>query len=539
MSSTRWVTPRALSLSCLLLLLHAATASAQFFSPVPPNLDMSASDVSLSPRLLGMGGLSMVIPDRHYSYSLWDFARIPVAIAADDSTSTIDLIPGTDAASSQFDLQDGRTRQNLAARSTGAEAEAVYRSRESGGVFGLVGNLNSLRFDEPVATQSELRQGLVHPQALAILGGVLPRFFDHHVRWGMHLRFVNETVDRQYREIVSNAAGDFIDLGGGELPPPSEFEPTKVDVNSTAYGLSGSYDLGKHTHIALGIERENIHINATNDLDRSSSEVQETRPYWNGQAAMTGLIGKTFEWGVNGIGRQSNSQADWRFTASAGVGGVPLQGRGDLLTRDEKSSELHAQARWTPGRASFSGSFQTAASKVLTDPPNANDATSLNRFINEAYNRPGADTLALPDSVVHGDARRYAWGWAGGASYRFKTTTVGGEFHWSRDIRSTIQLGSGPKRIAWDIRTGLEHPLGKVMTGRLGYDYSWVDQDDFTANNEYAGSAFSLGLGYAPPGASWVLESGYRMAFRSQDFNGPNNEHQNRQNLGVEVHWVF
>src|SRR5262249_11868668 len=160
--------------------------------------------------------------------------------------------------------------------------------------------------------------------------------------------------------------------------------------------------------------------------------------------------------------------------------GIPLTGRGNLLTRDEKSSEMHASARWTPGRSTFSGEFHTAASKVITDPPNANDETSLNRFIYEAFNRPGADTLALPDSVVHGDARRNAWGWSGGAAYKFKRTTVGGEFHWSRDVSSSLQQGSGPKRIGWDLRTGLEHPIGASMVGRLGYGYRWVDEDDYT-----------------------------------------------------------
>src|SRR5262249_10339362 len=152
---------------------------------------------------------------------------------------------------------------------------------------------------------------------------------------------------------------------------------------TSAYGVSSSYALGHHTHIALGIERENDRFKGTNDQKRSSSETDETRPSWNGQAALVGTVGHTFEWGVNGLGRVSNSEVDWRFTPSAGVGGIPLTGRGNLLTRDEKSSEMHASARWTPGRSTFSGEFHTAASKVITDPPNANDETSLNRFIYE------------------------------------------------------------------------------------------------------------------------------------------------------------
>jgi hypothetical protein len=535
----RWAAPRVLLASWLALMLYVPTASAQFFAPALRSLDLDTGVLARSARLLGMGGLTLVVPDHNTTYSLWDFARIPVGLVDDDTTSTVDLDPGSDALSSVNTLTDGRERQNLAARRTGTLIEAVYRSRESGGGFGYVGDLNNLRYDQPVTTGSELRQSVFRPTGTAILSGVVPRFFHRHLEWGLHLRFLNETVDRQYREIVSNAAGEYIDLGGGELPPPGQFVLTSVDVNTTAFGLSTSYALGKNTHIALGIERENDHFKGTNDLDRSSYETDETRPYLNGQASIVGLIGHTFEWGVNGIGRKSNSQVDWRFSASAGVGADPLDGRGNMLTRDEKSSEMQARARWTPGLNTISGEFHTSASKVVTDPPNLDDAGSLNRFINEAYNRPGADTLSLPDSIIHGETRTAGWGWSGGASHRFTRTTVGVEYHWQRDLNASQQLGEGPKRIAWDVRGGLEHPLGKVMMGRLGYQYISVDEDDFTAGNEFKADAFSVGLGYAPPGTSWTFESGYRIEFRKQDWNDPANERQSRQNLGVEIFWKF
>jgi hypothetical protein len=535
----RWAAPRVLVASWLVLMLYAPTASAQFFVPALRTLDLSSEQLSRSARLLGLGGLTLVVPDHNTTYSLWDFSRIPVAVTEDDTTSTVDLDPGTDALSAVHTLEDGRERQNLAARRTGSEIEAVYRSRESGGGFGFVGDLSNLRYDQPVATESELRQSVVRPTGTVILTGIVPRYFHRHLHWGAHLSFLNETVDRQYREIVSNAAGEYIDLGGGELPPPGEFVITRVDVNTTAYGVSASYALGKSTHIALGIERENDRFKGTNDLSRSSWETDETRPAWNGQAAIVGRIGHTIEWGVNGLGRLSDSEVDWRFTASAGVGADPLAGRGNLLTREEKSSEMQARARWTPGRSTISGEFHTAASKVLTDPPNFNDATSLNRFINEAYNRPGADTLSLPDSIIHGDTRHYGWGWSGGVAHRFTRTTVGAEFHWQRDLGTTLQLGDGPRRIAWDVRTGLEHPLGQVLQGRLGYQYRSVEEDDYTAGNEFTANAFSIGLGYIPPASSWTLEMGYRTEFRSQDFNSPADERQSRQNLGIEVRWTF
>jgi hypothetical protein len=310
-------------------------------------------------------------------------------------------------------------------------------------------------------------------------------------------------------------------------------------VNTVAYGVSTDYILGRTTRVALGIERENNDVLATNAQDRSSSEIRESRPYWTGQAALVGKLGRSLEYGVNGIGRTSDSEQDWRFTASAGVGAVPLTGRGNLLTRSEKSSELDARARWTSGKLILAGSLSTAAQDIDIDPPNANDATSFNRFINEAFNRPGADTLSLPDSVVHYESRRRAWGWSGGGSYRLGVSKLGAEFHWLRDAGSTNLLGPGPRRIAWDVRVGYEHPLGDQMMGRVGYDYRWVDQDDYTAFNEYKGSTGTVGLGYAPPASSWSLEAGYQLEFRNPDFSDPQQVHQSRQKLAAQVHWVF
>src|SRR5712691_10655041 len=131
MSPTRWVLPRALSLSLLAVMFGAATASAQFFEPALRSLDLSTGPVARSPRLLGMGGLSLAVPDRDASINLWDFAGIPVGLASDDTTSTLDVRPGTDALSSVTRLSSGRERQNLAARSTLAQMEAVYRNHES------------------------------------------------------------------------------------------------------------------------------------------------------------------------------------------------------------------------------------------------------------------------------------------------------------------------------------------------------------------------------------------------------------------------
>ena len=539
MNSTRWVLPRALSLSFLAAVVTVGTAAAQYYDPALRALDLTPGQVARSPRLLGMGGLSSVIPDRDNQTNLWDFAAFPVGLASDDSTSSLDIRPGTNTLSSARTLPFGRERQNLAARGTFIGAEAVYRNRESGSLFGVVGDLSGLRWDQPFSNVIERRQGLTHPEVMTVLGGKLPRLFDNHVAWAAHLRFRNESTKDQYRSIVSNAAGEWIGLGGAQLDPPSEFTPTTTRVNTTAYGFSTEYQMGQSTHFALGIEQEANRLKGLNELPRSSSEVTEDRPYWVGHAAWVGKFGKTFEYGINGIGRVSDSEQKWRFTTSAGVGGVALTGRGNLSTRAEKAHEVQARLRWLPGKAVFSGTVATAAHKITIDPPNANDATSLNRFINIAFNRDGADSLALPDSIGHVESRRYAFAAGGGASYRFGRTTLGGEYHWARDAREATNAGVGPQRIAWDARIGLERPLGNGLMGRLGYQFRNVDEDDRLTGNEYTANAFAVGFGYQPTGMRWSFESGYRIEFRDQDFNDPNKEHQSRQNLAMQLHFAL
>ena len=160
MSPTRWSLPRAISLSLLAALLGAATASAQYYDPALRSLDLSTGSAARSPRLLGMGGLSVVIPDRETQINLWDLARMPVGLGLDDSTSTMDVRPGTGALTSVRRLGGGRDRQNLAARTNQTSFEAVYRNRETGGSFGVLADVSSLRWDRPYSSGIEVRQSI-------------------------------------------------------------------------------------------------------------------------------------------------------------------------------------------------------------------------------------------------------------------------------------------------------------------------------------------------------------------------------------------
>ncbi|MFM8558540.1 MAG: hypothetical protein ACKOC6_02860 [bacterium] len=149
MNPTRWVLPRALSLSLFAAVLLPAAVSAQYFETALSGVDLANTQAARSPRLLGMGGLSIAVRDKDNQTNLWDFAGIPVGLGLDDSVSTVELRPGTGSLSSVRDLPGGRLRENMAARGNFLVGEAVYRNRTRGGSFGVVGDLSSLRWDTP------------------------------------------------------------------------------------------------------------------------------------------------------------------------------------------------------------------------------------------------------------------------------------------------------------------------------------------------------------------------------------------------------
>jgi len=134
MRPSRRVLPKALLFTMLVGILTAGSAFAQFYDPALRSLDL-ASDVARSPRLLGMGGLSLVVPDHNQRLTLWDWAGNPVGIFGDDTTSTFDLRPATGSAAGTHDLEPQGVREDLAGRATATGFELLHRDRD-GNLFG-------------------------------------------------------------------------------------------------------------------------------------------------------------------------------------------------------------------------------------------------------------------------------------------------------------------------------------------------------------------------------------------------------------------
>lgn len=522
----------------------APVARAQFYDPVVRSADLE-SDVARSPRLLGMGGLSLVIPDRDNHLTLWDFAGSPLGIFAEDTVGTLDLRPETGSVSGTHDSPlTGLGRQDLAGRVTSLQFEGFYRDRR-GLAYGAVGTVNSVRRDTPYSQDLELRRAVGLPEVMPILNGIVPHFGSGKLRYALRMRFGGEHQKDEYRTITRNANGDFLSLDGTTVTPPYFFVPDEYRVNTSGLGAGLSYPVGGRSTLALGLDTYEQRIKGSNTGDRYSAERREKRPYNVGQASLVGRLGDAVEYGVDGRGWLSKSEETWYFTISAGVGAIPLTGRGKLLERKERGSSLNSRVRIHSGNFELGGNLWTRATRTEITPPDASDLTSLNHFLNEVYARQNADTLAKPDSVVASQARQYAMGYGVGASLRMKRGIVGVEYHWSRDLYmqqlETVGPGmvAGPRALAWDVRSGLEYECSPVVTGRVGYAYRWWDQDDYVRLNEFKGHSASLGLGVHPPGTSWSFEGGWTLGWNVADFGDPTGQRGTRQMLATQIHWGF
>src|SRR5262245_352024 len=89
--------PCALAIACAAIALGGAPAAAQLYLPA---LGQLPDAIARSPRLVGIGRLELVIPDRHNRINLRDYAGNPAGLALDDSASVFYLRPTTASASS-------------------------------------------------------------------------------------------------------------------------------------------------------------------------------------------------------------------------------------------------------------------------------------------------------------------------------------------------------------------------------------------------------------------------------------------------------
>jgi hypothetical protein len=247
MSPRRRVLLSALTPVIMLLAALAVPASAQIYDAARGSLGFSLDAIERSPRLLGMGQLTYVGDDPHTRITLWDFAANPLGILSADSTSTIEVYPGTSSYSGDHRADNGASdlwRQVLAGREGRVSGE-VWRRDGNRAAYGLAGTFAQLSTDAIAGESIERRSTYGQPTVMPVLVGHVP--FVKSDRWLYSARFYysGENVAADYFETVVNPQGEFIDQSGTPTDPPENFTATDYNVRSVGGGLGVGYDRGR------------------------------------------------------------------------------------------------------------------------------------------------------------------------------------------------------------------------------------------------------------------------------------------------------
>lgn len=505
------------------------------------SLDLLSDPTTRSPRLLGMGRLTLVVPDNNNALTLWDFARMSAGLGDADTVSTFEIRPSTAAASTLHDRLTGSgERQSFAARDLMVGYEAWRRARGET-TFGLIGDFSLLRTDVPFARTSEQRDHFSRPTIAPAINGPMPFIFSERLRYGLHGIYSLENRREEYRAYVENPFGLYADQDGEQLGAQDLFTPLETEVSTTGIGASARYEFGPWLRAGVGFDAVESEIRSENTGLRHGSFIDENRPELRGQVALRGIVAGRLEWIVDGRTWRSSSEPSWRFTTSAGQGAIALSGRGKLLERDEEGRSVRSRFRLLAGSVELGGSYSNGYGKIEITPPDPADLTSFNYFRNTTFLRQNADSIFLPDSIVANEFERRTWEAGVGASWRapWRGALVGVEYHMAESEHDQMLAGLGPRRAVWDVRTGLEVPLNAALTGRGGFIYRSEDRDELTEQNEFEWNAVTLGLGLAPPGRMWVIESGFSYEWFRGDYPDPLATRGSRNQFNSQIRWVF
>ncbi len=495
--------------------------------------------VARSPRLIGMGRMSYVLEDPQHRIGLWELGRNPVGVIDSDSMSTVDFGPYSRAFQRQYEPlgQPETVRQDLYGREFRTFLDAWRRDVNT--TYGVSGIFNVARSDVPFSQDEEIRSEASTPGITAILAGRMPFLAPDRLHYGLRMYAAQTFGTDGYRLFMSNAAGDFISLDGTQVSPPGTFVPDEADLRTFGLGASASYRISNALTAAVGYDFATHEVFARNEGTRHASEVREDRPYRIGQASLTGRIGAGFVYGVDARGWTAESSQDWVYSTSAGSGQLPLNGRGRLLEREEEGSTFRARAHWQVGKFELGLGGATAYRKVGLTPPVPGDLTSFNYFLNTLFYRPGADTLALPDSVLANHVADRSWEAGGGVARLFGRFLVAAEGRFFQSQRDQDISGAGPRKLGWEARTGLEWQLEGPVQVRAGYSYLWEDQDDFTQQNEVVVHGLTGGIGLRPSGVRWVLDVGVVREWGGAVYDHPTGPTLSGQRMAGRLRWVF
>lgn len=352
------------------LLIGALPAAAQQYEASLRALDYAPDPLARSPRLLGMGRLTLA-DDLHNRIGLWDFAGNPTGIAEADSLTTFEYRAGSRSSNAVHDIAGPsptpRQRQNLSARQVRHTIE-TWRRAPGTTAYGLIGEMATLRWDRPYSGDVEERGKFTVPALLGAVNGRVPWLnstrFDYSLRFG----FSQETYDDLYFDFLHIIEGDYIGRPSGAQPPPDVFTPTHGHVTNLGGGMAISMRVTQGIKAAIGYDRAQASVKSTNEGERSTSRTDERRPFDLGQASIVGRLGGHLEFGADGRAWRSRSEEFFFWTVSAGPTQDPLAGDGKRLDRTEEGTSMRTRARWVEGPIEI-GALSTRRSAAASSRP--------------------------------------------------------------------------------------------------------------------------------------------------------------------------
>jgi len=520
-------------------LLAGAPANAQnLYDSVRHTLDLAPDPIERSPRLVGMGRLTLA-DDIHNRITLWDFAQNPTGVLEADSGSTMELRPATAARSGTYLLSGGGEREYTAARELRLGYEAW--NREAGtNAFGIYGDYGALRRDRPYSDDLSVTGTYQVPSMIGIINGHMPYLFTDRMMFSVRAVYKYESDADDYHTIFTNPTGEYLSNPGVLVAPPNFFVPDEVTASTLGGGAGVSYRFGPGLVAAANLDGFSTHIEGANEQARYFTGTGEDRPYVLGQGTIIARTGG-LEIGADGRVWRSDSRADWVHTLAGGIGQLPFSGRGRLYARSEEGSTLRTRARWLLDALELGASYRTAYRQIEIDAPDPSDQTSFNYFRNTATYRVGLDSLALPDSILDGTAEQRDWELVGGGTFHLPRTwgLVGAEFHMLRQRLDQTGAGEGPARQMWDARFGYERVCTPILISRLGYIFRDDDADALTRDNELTSQTVTAGLGLRPPGTTWTFDMSYGFEWLNADFGTPYSPRETRQQATAQVRWIF
>jgi hypothetical protein len=528
---------------CLSVLSGAFPAAAQQYEASLRSLDYSPDPLARSPRLLGMGRLTLA-DDLHNHVNLWDFAGNPTGIAEAESLTVFEYRPGTRSSTALRDLAPAtRERQQLSARQVRHGIETWKRAAGET-AYGLIGEVATLQWDRPFSGAVEERGKFTVPTLGGAVNGRLPWVPSTRFDYALRVGFSLERYDDLYFDIFQLPQGEYIGKSSTAVPPPDLFTPNHVDVSNLGGGVAISMRVTPGIKAAIGYDRARARVRSKNEDLRSTSRTDERRPFDIGQASVVGRVGRHLEFGADGRAWSSASEESFFWTVSAGQGQDPLSGQGKRLDRKEDGTSLRTRARWAQGPFEFGAGLSTSFRRSVVTPwypVKEGDAPGFNNFLDLVGFRAGADTLLLPARVKASRVTEHGYEIVGGGSWRLPghRGSLGAEFHrWRQSIDQRF-VGEGPEPIGWDVRAGGEYPCNAAFLARAGWSYGLSDRDALTAANTYRHATATTGFGYQPVGSRWSVDLGYAFEWVNPDFADPARSRETHQRLALQTRWPF